>query len=85
MNKGFFDYLTTYAKSNSKVPKSEKLTWFYDNEPMELVRAWGHGCLAYRKDATKQKRLWTNAHARNSDGEYYKFQFKGGKAEPVKA
>jgi hypothetical protein len=85
VNNGFFDYLATYAKSNSKVPKSEKLKWFYDNEPMELVRAWGNGCLAYRTDKTKQKRLWTNAHARNFDGEYYKFQFKDGNAEPVKA
>jgi hypothetical protein len=85
VNGRFFDYLARYAKSNSKVPTSDKLEWFYDNEPMELVRAWGHACLAYRTKG--QTGLWTYARARHSDGQYYKFTYDTTTktAEPVKA
>jgi hypothetical protein len=82
VNGRFFDYLAAYAKSNAKVPKSDKLKWFYENEPMELVRAWGHGVLTYKDKG--QKRLWTNARARNVDGQLYGFEDQDGKAEPVR-
>lgn len=37
----FFEYLVQYAQSNSGVSANDRLQWFYDNQPLELVRAWG--------------------------------------------
>lgn len=82
INKGFFDHLAAYWKASSSVPATgHRLQWLYDNDPMELIRAWGAGCAAYRKSSSA-KRMWSNAHARHPDGTFYKFEWKGGKAEP---
>jgi hypothetical protein len=82
VNARFFDYLAEYAKKNSGVPQAERLTWFYDNQPMELIRAWGHGVLAFKGSGASQ--LWSGARARHHDGTYYRFEEKAGVAEPVK-
>jgi hypothetical protein len=84
INTGFFDHLAGYWKASSSVPATgHRLSWLYKNDPMELIRAWGTGCAAYRA-STSNKRLWTNARARDPDGKYYKFEWTSGKAEPVK-
>ena len=82
MNAGFFDHLASYVKRTKGVPPSNRLAWFYDNQPMELIRAWGHGLLGLPESA---KALREGARARHSDGTYYRFEFKNGRAEPVKA
>lgn len=82
VNARFFDYLAEHAKKNSSVPQSERLTWFYDNQPMELIRAWGHSVLAFRGSGASK--LWDGARARHHDGTYYRFEEKAGAAEPVK-
>ena len=82
VNAGFFDYLADYAKKNSSVPAKERLRWFYDNQPMEVIRAWGHGVFALQGKAGETLR--TGARARHHDGTYYRFEPKNGRAEPVK-
>ena len=85
INSGFFDHLAAYWKASSSVPATgQRLSWLYQNDPMELIRAWGAGCAAYRQSSSN-KRLWTNARARDPDGAYWKFVWKSGKAEPVTA
>jgi hypothetical protein len=83
INKGFFDHLAAYWKASSVVPATgHRLSWLYSYDPMELIRAWGTGCSAYRTHSSS-RRLWTNAHARHPDGTYYRFEWRAGKAEPV--
>jgi hypothetical protein len=82
VNAGFFDYLADYAKKNSGVPATERLRWFYDNQPMELIRAWGRGVFALQGKAADTLRK--GARARHHDGTYYRFEVKDGVAEPVK-
>lgn len=83
VNAKFFDYLAAYAKTNTKVPAKDRLAWFYDNEPMELIRGWGYGMLGLQ--GTKAKALRAAARARHHDGTYYRFDFKkDGTVEPVK-
>jgi hypothetical protein len=81
VNGPFFDHLAAYAKANSKVPAKDRLAWFYDNEPMEVIRAWGRAVFGLRGSS---KALWQGARARHWDGTYYGFEEKGGVAEPVK-
>ena len=83
MNVRFFDHLKEYATARGGVPPGDRLRWFYENEPLQLVRAWGHAALGFAGGA--QDALWTGARARNADGSYYRFEAKAGKAEPVKA
>ena len=85
VNKGFFDYLARYWKTSSYVPATgHRLSWLYEHDPMALIRAWGAGCAAYR-ESESAPRLWTRARARDPDGAYWRFEWKSGKAEPVKA
>jgi hypothetical protein len=81
VNATFFDALNAYAASNSKVPARERLQWLFEYEPMEIVRAWGQGAYEQRKQSN---RLWTHARARGKDGNFYRYEEKGGRAEPVK-
>ncbi|MGH6894584.1 MAG: hypothetical protein ACREEP_20245 [Dongiaceae bacterium] len=78
VNERFFDFLETRATTDTRVPKTDRLVWFYDNDSMQLVRAWGR--------ATKN---WFSgqARARDKDGNFYKFKKdkKTGEMEPVKA
>jgi hypothetical protein len=78
VNKRFFEYLDIYIdKDPKKVPGKDRLIWFYDNDPFELVKAWGW--------ATKHWKQ-SNARARDKDGTYYKFKVnKKGWPEPTKA
>jgi hypothetical protein len=82
VNAGFFDYLKDYAKKNSSVPATERLKWFYDNQPMELIRAWGRAVFGLEGKGADSLRA--GARARHHDGTYYRFEAKGGPAEPVK-
>lgn len=77
INKRFFDYLETWIKDNGGIPASDRLEWFYDKQPMELVRAWGHA-VAYWHRKT--------ARARSKSGAFYKFKLKRSAktAVPVK-
>jgi hypothetical protein len=83
MNLRFFDYLKEYATKRGNVPPGDRLRWFYENEPFQLVRAWGYAALGFQGGG--QKSLWEGARARNVDGTYYRFEAKEGRAEPVKA
>jgi hypothetical protein len=72
-NARYFEVLEDFADANSG-PADDRLQWFYDNHPMELVRAWGH--------ATQ---LWNKSHARarGKDGKFYKFKLVAGQVEAV--
>jgi hypothetical protein len=74
-NVRFFAFLEEFATANS-APATGRLQWFYDNHPMELVRAWGHATQLWYK---------SNARARGKDGKLYKFKLVGGKIEAVEA
>jgi hypothetical protein len=74
----FFEYLENVAATNGKVPKDDRLEWFHGNEPMELVRAWGHA-------TTTAKWYTSQARARDKDGNFWRFKVSKGVAEPVKA
>jgi hypothetical protein len=82
VNAGFFDYLADYAKKNSSVPAKHRLRWFYDNQPMEVIRAWGRGVFGLQGKSSETLRA--GARARHHDGTYYRFEAKDGRAEPVK-
>jgi hypothetical protein len=77
VNERFFDYLDTYAKGDKSVPDKDRLAWFYEDKPIELVRAWGYATI-----------LWFSgqARARDEKGNFYKFKVDKAKAsaEPVK-
>lgn len=77
VNKRFFEYLDIYIAGASSVPKTDRVTWLYDNDSMQLVKAWGW--------ATKFVRQ-SQARARDKDGKHYKFKVNAkGWPEPVKA
>lgn len=77
VNEAFFDHLDAYATANGG-PAADRLDWFYKNNSMELVRAWGQAT-----------RTWfsSQARARDKDGKFYKFvrNKKTGTMDPVKA
>lgn len=77
VNKRFFGYLDIYAKEPArKVSPRDRVTWFHDNDSIELVKAWGW--------ATKRWKQ-AQARARDKDGSFYKFKVnKKGWPEPVK-
>ena len=77
VNGRFFDYIDSFAKANGKVPATGRLTWLYDHEPMELVRAWGYATIPW---------LSRQARARSKTGEFYRFDVDKAKATatPVK-
>jgi hypothetical protein len=77
VNKRFFEYLDKYIAKEAKVGKTDRVVWIYDNDSMQLVKAWGW--------ATK---YWfqEQARARDKDGKFYKFKVNSkGWPEPVKA
>jgi hypothetical protein len=78
VSKRFFDYLNSYAKQNSNVASKHRLKWFHQNEPMELVRAWGYATTFWYRN---------QARARDQNGKLYRFKYnkKTGVAEPVRA
>jgi hypothetical protein len=77
VNKRFFEYLDIYIAGASSVPKTDRVVWLYDNDPMQLVKAWGW--------ATKSVRQ-SQARARGQDGKHYKFKVNAkGWPEPVEA
>jgi hypothetical protein len=77
VNKRFFEYLDIYIAGASSVPKKDRVVWLYDNDPMQLVKAWGW--------ATKYIRQ-SQARARGQDGKHYKFKVNAkGWPEPVEA
>jgi len=84
INDRFFEYLNQYVKSNSSVAAKDRLDWFYGNQPMELVRAWGHAARGYEGHKS-QSRLWEHARARHKDGTLYRFEVQKGVVQPVKA
>ena len=84
VNERFFEYVHNYVQTHSEVAANDRLKWFHSNRPMELVRAWGYAALGYRGHKSLSL-LWNHARARNKDGTYYKFEYKDGMAEPVKA
>jgi hypothetical protein len=77
VNKRFFKYLTDFATAHGKVPAAERLAWFYDHEPMQLVNAWGYATTFW---------IRSRARARGADGIFYRFKMdkKKGYAVPVK-
>jgi hypothetical protein len=88
VNEAFFDHLETFAATSKRsVPRRDRLAWFYANEPMELVRAWGVATARYRERGSHQRRLWDQARARAADGTYYRFEYSKTtkKVTPVKA
>ena len=77
VNHRFFDYLETYAQKNSKVPAKDRIKWFYANEPMEIVKAWGYATSFWFRKRSR---------ARDEKGDFYKFRYNKSTqvAEPVK-
>jgi hypothetical protein len=77
VNKRFFAYLDTYYAGATNVPNADRVIWLYDNDPMQLVKAWGW--------ATKNF-YQSQARARDKGGTLYKFKVNAkGWPEPVKA
>lgn len=78
VNARFFEYLDGQAAANSKVPKAERINWFYDNDSMQLIHAWGFATANW---------FAAQARARDKDGTFYKYKrdAKTGDSEPVKA
>lgn len=78
VNGRFFEYLDGFVQKQANVPDEDRLEWFYQNHPMELVRAWG--------EATRNW-LQQRARARDRLGDFYKFKLdkRSGNIEPVKA
>lgn len=78
VNARFFQYLDGQAASNAKVPKTERINWFYDHDSMQLVRAWGFATANWFAD---------QARARDKDGAYYRFRLdkKTGDRVPERA
>lgn len=78
VNKRFFEYLNTYiATSKKKVPATDRVVWLYDNDPMELVKAWGWATKYFYQ---------SQARSRDKDGKFFKFKVNAkGWPEPVKA
>lgn len=78
VNARFFGYLENYAKQNTGVPAQDRLNWFYQKQPMELVRAWGYATIFWY---SKQ------ARARDQQGKFYRFNVDKKKqtAVPVSA
>jgi hypothetical protein len=74
VNERFFSYLADYASKNAKVPRDDRLEWFYANEPMELVRAWGFATIVW---------LSKQARARDNAGNFYKFKVDAKKQTAV--
>jgi hypothetical protein len=72
----FFAYLDGVAASNSKVPTKGRLKWFYTNEPMELIRAWGHATTHW---------FHAQARARDQNGALFEFRLDRAKdtSEPL--
>lgn len=70
-NVRYFEFLESFAAANVDPahPPANLLQWFYDNHPMELVRAWGHATQRWIKNA---------ARARGKDGKLYKFKLDAG-------
>jgi len=77
VNKRFFEYLDIYAKDpDKKVPGTDRVIWYHDNESMQLVKAWGWATKLWKPD---------RARARDKDGKYYKYKVNSkGWPEPVK-
>jgi hypothetical protein len=78
VNKRFFEYIDKYiALDPKKVPQTDRLIWLYDNDPMQLVKAWGWATKYWKQ---------SRARARDRDGNFWKFKIKqNGWPEPVKA
>lgn len=70
-NVRYFEFLESFATANINpaTPPTNLLQWFYDNHPMELVRAWGHATQRWNKNS---------ARARGKDGKLYKFKLDAG-------
>ncbi|SRR6266545_893887 len=75
VNERFFEYLDDFARTSGKVPQSDRLEWFYLNEPMELVKAWGHATAKW---------LSSRARARDQAGELWRFKVTKGVVQPKK-
>lgn len=75
-NVRYFEYLQDFANANIDPNNrpANLLQWFYDNHPMELVRAWGHATQRWIKGA---------ARARGKDGKLYKFKLEAGQIKEV--
>ena len=74
-NVRYFEFLQTFANANlGSATPANLLQWFFDNHPMELVRAWGHATQRWIKGA---------ARARGKDGKLYKFKLEGGQIKEV--
>jgi hypothetical protein len=77
VNKRFFEYLDIYAKEPARnVSSSDRVTWFHNNDSMQLVKAWGWATKGWKQ---------AQARARDKDGSFYKFKVnRKGWPEPVK-
>jgi hypothetical protein len=66
----FFYYLNKYyAPTNAAVPGSDRLKWFYQNQPMDIINAWGYATRYWFSD---------KARVRGKDGKLYRFRIKRG-------
>jgi hypothetical protein len=55
VNDRFFKYLKDFAEASGKVPTTDRLQWFYDHEPMEIVRAWGHATIPWLSSQSRAR------------------------------